>query len=242
MQKWVCKILVVLSIAYGSQASAASADDILKKGDSLYSGRKYTQAFEVYQSLHAGGQYSPTMLLKMAYIQEGLGHLGESMYYLNLYFLATDDAQALKKMEELAEKNNLEGYETDESTKFRAWVQEQYSSIAFILASTGILLLAMMFYQRKRENIRPYFAGIAMTLGLALLFLHVNYSIKSERGIVSGGQTYLMSGPSSASSVIAIIGEGHQLQIKGKEDVWLKVEWKENDVYVREFLVKPVRL
>ena len=117
MQKWVCKILVALSIACGSHASAASAEDILKKGDSLYSGRKYTQAFEVYQSLHAGGQYSPTMLLKMAYIQEGLGHLGESMYYLNLYFLATDDAQALKKMEELAQKNNLEGYETDEDRK-----------------------------------------------------------------------------------------------------------------------------
>ena len=145
-------------------------------------------------------------------------------------------------MEELAEKNNLEGYETDESTKFLAWVQEQYSSIAFILASTGILLLAMMFYQRTRENIKPHFAGIALTLVLALLFLHVNYSIKSERGIVAGGQTYLMSGPSSASSVIAIIGEGHQLQIKGKEDVWLRVEWKESDVYVREFLVKPVRL
>ena len=242
MQKQVCKILVVLSFVCGSQALAASADDILKKADSLYAGRQYTQAYEVYQSIQAGGRYSPSMLLKMAYIQEGLGHLGESLYYLNLYFLATDDTQALKKMEELAEKNNLEGYETDESTKFLAWVQEQYSSIAFVLASTGILLLAMMFYQRKRENIKPHFAGIALTLVLALLFLHVNYSIKSERGIVSGGQTYLMSGPSSASSVIAIIGEGHQLQIKGKEDVWLRVEWKESDVYVREFLVKPVRL
>ena len=193
MQKQVCKILVVLSLICGSQAFAASAVDILKKADSLYAGRQYTQAYEVYQSIQAGGRYSPSMLLKMAYIQEGLGHLGESLYYLNLYFLATDDTQALKKMEELAEKNNLEGYETDESTKILAWIQEQYSSIAFILASTGTLLLAVMFYQRKKENIRPSFAGVALTLVLALLFLHVNYSIKSERGIVSGGQTYLMS-------------------------------------------------
>ncbi len=242
MQKWVCKILVVLTIACGTQASAASADDILKKGDSLYSGRQYTQAFEMYQSLHAGGRYSPSMLLKMAYIQEGLGHLGESMYYLNLYFLSTDDAQALKKMEELAQKNNLEGYETNESTKILAWLQEQYSSIAFIIAATGVFLLALMYYQRIKKNSKPAFSAITMTLALALLFLHINFSSKSARGIVSGGQTYLMSGPSAGASVVAIIGEGHQLQINGKEDVWLKVSWKNEDVYVKEFLVKEVRL
>ncbi len=242
MQKWVCKILVVLTIAFGTQAFGSSAPNILSRADSLYAGRQYTQAFEVYQSLHAGGQYSPSMFLKMAYIQEGLGHLGESLYYLNLYFLATDDSQALKKMEELAQKNNLEGYETNESTKILAWLQEQYSSIALIIASIGAFLLALIYYQRMKKNNQPALPAIALMFVLTLLFFHVNFSSKSARGIVSGGQTYLMSGPSAGASVVAIIGEGHQLQINGKEDVWLKVSWKDEDVYVKEFLVKEVRL
>ena len=221
---------------------ASSTTGPLQKADSLYTGRQYTQASEIYQSLFEQGLYSPAMLLKMAYIQEGLGHLGESLYYLNLYSLATDDAQALKKMEELAEKNNLEGYETNETTKIVAWFQEQYSTIAFIIASVGVFLLALIYYQRVRKNLKPTLTGVGMVITLALLFLHINFSNKSERGIVAWPQTYLMSGPSAGASVVAIIGEGHQLQIKGKEDVWLKVSWKDNDVYVKNFLLKPVHL
>ncbi|MBS1542892.1 MAG: hypothetical protein JST14_04620, partial [Bacteroidetes bacterium] len=69
-----------------------------------------------------------------------------------------------------------------------------------------------------------------------------NYSKKAQRAIVAGAPTYLMSGPSAASSVVAIIGEGHQLQIRGQEDVWLKVTWKEGEAWVKETLVRPVRL
>src|SRR6185436_7100842 len=109
---------------YAETASPDNADAsaiVLAKADSLYSSKQYTQALDFYQLLHKSGQYTPAMLLKVAHIQEGLGRLGESLYYLNLYFLATDDQQALKKMEELAKKNNLEGYETSETTHFLAW-------------------------------------------------------------------------------------------------------------------------
>jgi hypothetical protein len=181
------------------------------------------------------------MLLKMAFIQEGLGHLGESLYYLNLYYLATDDTQALKKMEELAKKNNLEGYATDESSTALAWLQEYYATIAGIIAAGCIFLLAIVYYlQRKKLN--TTFAGATLLFTLAVLFVHINFSLATERGIVAKPQTYLMSGPSAGSSVIAIIGEGHQLDIQGQEDVWLKVKWKGGVAYVREFGVRGVRL
>ena len=221
---------------------ASPALGFVKRADSLYAAKQYTQAFEHYQTLFKGGRYSPSMLLKMAYIQEGLGHLGESLYYLNLYFLASDDAQALKKMEELAEKNNLEGYETNETIKLFAWQQEQYSTIAYVLAAVSLLLLSLMFYQRMKMQTRPSLAGIGLVVTLALLFFHINFSLKSERGIVAQPQTYLMSGPSAGASVVAIIGEGHQLEIKGKQDVWLRVSWKNKEVFVKEFLLRPVRL
>ena len=84
-------------------------------------------------------------------------------------------------------------------------------------------------------------AGLATVFMLILLFAHVNLFTAAEEGIVSANQTYLMSGPSAGSSVIAIISEGHQLKIKDKKDVWLKVEWQDKNVYVKEDkLLRPI--
>jgi len=86
------------------------------------------------------------------------------------------------------------------------------------------------------------YSGFLVLLLAAVLYLHVYFGKEVRRVIVAEPQTYLMSGPSAGASVVDIIGEGHQLRIKGQEDVWLRVEWKNREVYVREFLVRPVRL
>ena len=242
MQKWICKILVVISLALATTSMAAPTSKVLTAADSLYNNKQYTQAFDLYKTLFAEDKYSPAMLLRMAYIQEGLGHLGESLYYLNLYFLSSDDTQALKKMEELAEKNSLEGYQTDETTNALAWLQEHYNTIAWILASVAIFLLALIYYQLAKTTFKPILTTVGLCATLAFLFIHINFSTKADRGIVAVAPTYLMSGPSAGASVVAIIGEGHQLPITGKEDVWLKVEWKDREVFVREFLVREIRL
>jgi hypothetical protein len=250
MQKRVCKIVLLIlcvttNVQAGPdipQAGGVQTSPLLVKGDSLFAAKQYTQAFQHYQTLHASGGYSPTMFLRMAYIQEGLGHLGESMYYLNLYFLASDDIQALNKMEELAEKNHLEGYQANGSVKFRAWLLENYKRIAWAMAAVALFFISVMFYQRTRLQTKPILAGLGLVITLALLFTHINYSVHLTRAIVFEPHTYLMSGPSSASSVVAVIGEGHQLRIEGKKDVWLKVEWKDREVYVKENLVRTIRL
>ena len=81
-----------------------------------------------------------------------------------------------------------------------------------------------------------------LVLSVIVLFVYTNFSSASERGIVAAPKTYLMSGPSAGAALVAIIGEGHQLEITGKKDVWLKVQWKEREVYVKEFLLKPIKL
>ncbi|CAN5469084.1 hypothetical protein BH10BAC4_BH10BAC4_25040 [soil metagenome] len=215
---------------------------VLSRADSLYNTKQYTQALDLYKTLFAQSRYSPAMLLRMAYIEEGLSRLGESLYYLNLYYLASDDAGALRKMEELAEKNNLEGYKTDDATHAMALIQKHYSTIAWIIASVCVLLMALVYYQLRKMHVKPTLTSLALIFCLVVLFLHINFSLQSERGIVANSSTYLMSGPSAASSVIAIIGEGHQLEINGKKDVWLRVQWKDREVYVKEFLVREIRL
>src|SRR3954469_12839623 len=120
MQRSYLKILLVFItlIITPFQASKAQTSSYrLKIADSLYQTKKFTQSFEHYREILNQKQYTPAMLLKMAYIQEGLGNIGEAMYYLNLYFLVTNDKSALEKMEELAHKFNLQGYETTDADR-----------------------------------------------------------------------------------------------------------------------------
>ncbi len=205
----------------------------LSKGDSLFAKKQYTQSFELYQILYQSGRYTPAMLLKMAYIQEGLGRISQSIYYLQFYYKATNDEQALSKIEELATKHKLEGYTRAFEDVFRSALQKYQLPVRIALLSIGLFFVALMIYQKRKQK-KPIGACVATIFMASLLFVQVNLFSETNEGIVSDNQTYLMSGPSAGSSVIAIISEGHQLKIKDHKDVWLKVEWHDKSVYVKE--------
>ena len=199
MQKRVYNILVFLLIT--ATASGQASPSMLQTADSLYAAKQYTQAFERYDVLFAGGRYSPAMLLKMAHIQEGLGHLGQALYYINLYFLATNDTAALRKMEELAEKNNLEGYQNNETKKLKALLNEYNTTITLFLVVNCLFFFSLVVYTREKKKVRPTFSSAMLILSVVVLFVYTNFSSASERGIVAAPKTYLMSGPSAGAAL-----------------------------------------
>ena len=113
MQRLFLKILplfALVSLAISHSAPAQTSGFRLKTADSLFQAKRYTQSLEHYEEILRQRQYSPAMLLKMAYIHEGLNNIGSAMYYLNLYYIATADETVVDKMDELATKFDLEGY------------------------------------------------------------------------------------------------------------------------------------
>jgi tetratricopeptide (TPR) repeat protein len=236
------KILLLSGAIFSYQFALADyVPAQLTRGDSLFAKKQYTQSFELYESLLQSGRYSPAMLLKMAYIQEGLGSIGLSLYYLNLYYLASGDEQTLTKMEELAEKNSLEGYEHTETARILFLIKKYNQYVSAALASL-VLLLVGVHYKRKRNESRTLATAIPVVVVILLLAIQVNISIDSPTAIVTNSNTYLMSGPSAGANVVKLIKEGHKLKIKDKKDVWLKVEWLDKDVYIKEQNVLPVTL
>ena len=223
-------------------AATISAASTLAKADSLFHLKQYTESFELYYKLFLYQRYSPSMLLKMAYIQEGLGHLAQSMYYLNLYYIVTHDLQALNKIEEVAIKNKLEGYNDSESVPLFTLLKENYAQVALAIASVCLFLLALSYYQKIKRNRTPVVPGAFLVFFLALLFVHSYFSVSPAEGIISMPTTYLMEGPSAGSSVVSIVGEGHRLEILGKKDVWLKVKWINKEVYVKENQILTVKI
>jgi hypothetical protein len=232
---------LILSIIFNIQVFSQTSSYRLRTADSLFSAKKYTQSLEHYEEMLKQDQYTPAMLLKMAYIEEGLLNIGQSMYYLNLYFLATNDQSTLVKMDELAKKYNLEGYEPTVE-QFFSFYHENFNSITMAIAALIVLALAGMFYTRfsvKRRPIDTFILLIFLMLGFGA---HVIFGPKTELGIVTSRSAYIMSGPSAAAQVVEIVGDGHRVEVLGHKDVWLKINWEGEVAYIKQNMVLPVQL
>jgi hypothetical protein len=239
MQIRTLKILIILLFPVFSFAQYQQ--NKIKKADSLFKAKQYTQSFTLYQSSLSQDYYSPAMLLKMAYIQEGLGHTGLCLYYLNLYQQATDDHQAITKMEELANKYRLEGYQSGEDSQLIHFFQKNNRSISIGLATLIFFFFALLVYQ-KRKGRSLIAASVGVIFLSGFLVVLINWGSKPSQAIISSKASYLMSGPSAGASVLAIVEEGHRLTITGEKDVWLKVKWHDKDAFIKANNVLPIRI
>lgn len=240
-QNVISKILVLILFLLTTHLIAQPTTQMVQKADSLFAAKQYTQSLELYKEVLKQHKYSESMLLKMAFIQEGLGKISESLYYLNLYQQVSDDELALLKMEELAKKHRLQGYSASQSWQVSLLFKKYYDIILKVLLSIAILLFAILIYL-KRKKMNPMPVAISLSVFLALLFFHVNFSQNKNSGIVHHNSTYLMSGPSAGSSVVEIIDEGHLLDILDKKDIWIRTKWMNQDVYVKEDQILVVEL
>ena len=92
-------LLIVSTNGFGS-----GSEQQLIHADSLFEANKYTESFEVYNTVLEQGDYTPGMLLKMAFIKEGLGDVSGAMYFLNQYYNLTSNKKVLAKLEEIARR------------------------------------------------------------------------------------------------------------------------------------------
>lgn len=225
---------------YGMATS--NTQQCLHTADSLFNMKKYTESFEIYDSLLTDLQASsPSMLVKMAFIKEGLGDYSQAEYYLNLYYLSTADAGTLGKMKELADANSLTGYDFDifyDSS--RSFVFKYFNILTYFLLALAILCLVMAYRQKFKFNKSSLLPSLLMVFVLGLLFVLLNFGRKYEKGIIAENNTYLMSGPSAGAKVIEIIEKGHRVNIKDTNDVWVKIEWDDKEVFVKTDKIRPI--
>jgi hypothetical protein len=239
MQIRFLKIVLVCLLPW--VATAQSKSGRLQQADSLFRAKQYTQAFVLYQSVLSEKNYTTAMLLKMAYIQEGLGHIGSCLYYLNLYHLASGDEQALGKMEELAQKKQLEGYTLSQQHAVSEWWQRNFSSISFLAVALAGFLLALAFVQRKRKTTFLPLALVAVVL-LIFSFLAGNFLGEHSTAIVESPRTYVLDAPSAGGTVVEVLSDGHRIQVTGATDVWQKVIWRDKVAYIKRGQLRDVKL
>lgn len=237
IQNVIHKILLLSFInLYSGQMVLAQTDQaqLLKTADSLYAARQYTQSYKLYDQLYREqGVWSPAMLLRMAFIQEGLGDHSEALYYLNEYYILTSDERAVEKIQQLSEAHNLRGYTYQDYDLFLRFFREHRFLFLYGLLAIALVGLAYVALRKKRIE-HPYGFGVSYVILLGLLFFITNFSVSPRQAIITADNTYIMKGPSAGAAVVSVSGKGHRVTVEGQQDVWTKIEWEGQPAFVRQ--------
>ena len=234
MSSKIFRILLTFIIIYYTP-DVYGSEDVLKtlnSADSLFEKKHYTESMELYERFFQSGFYTPRMLIRLSLIKEGLGDYTYALYYLNIYYSNMHDKSVLKKMDELAARYNLEGYDYNDLVFFISLYDRYYNYIllAFILASTLFLFYLYLIRKNKRKmGLRPF----VFILILGTVYLISNYNIIPQKAIVSNDAS-LMSAPSAGAELIGEINKGHRVTIRGHVDIWYEIKWHDKTAFVRE--------
>ena len=137
-------------------------------------------------------------------------------------------------MKELADHNGLEGYVTSDW----GFIQNFYDKFRYLFVifsiSLAILILSMIYRKKKKHQEFSAGLGLGLFAVLAFIFFLVNFTGIEDKGIITGTNAYLMSGPSAGAELIEVIGEGHKVEIINRTDIWIQIKWRGGRAFVRE--------
>lgn len=245
-QNGITKLLILFLLCFISCSFTAYCESPSQKlfiSDSLFAQKKYTQSFELFDDiLKTDKKTSPAMLLKMAFIKQGLGDYTNALYYLNLYYLKTYNRKVLKKMEDLADQNKLVGYNYDDVEFFLNiyhQYQLQFNALVILLI---LIFFGLIYYQKRNGASKSSFPGIVYILLLLVLLFINNYGREHSKAIIISPLVYLMDGPSPGANIVEVVSNGHRVDIFEQDDVWVKIAWRDKFAYVKSFNLKRIKL
>jgi tetratricopeptide (TPR) repeat protein len=205
----------------------------LSLADSLFAAQNYQEAFSAYEDLLVNDEvYSPSMLLKMAFVAEGTGDYAKASFYLAKYYDQNPNPRVITKIKSLTEQANLIGYELADSDRFfkiATDFQEELTSVfSFLLILSLILLVAL----RKKADQPKYYLPAIMFL--ILTFISNNFLFQASTGIVTGSPTLVMEKPTAGGKLISVVDPGHRVIIKSSKDIWYEVNWGGKKVFIKK--------
>lgn len=201
----------------------------------MFQKQHYSDAFGLYENILQNEQrYSPQMLLKMAYIKEGLRDYTGAMYYLHMFYTKEPSRSTLRKMEELAQAHRLHGYEYNDLQFFKTQFSKHYMQILELLLLTAVVTVTVMFisWRRGHKFTGPFRLGF--TLYLLFILYYINFLNLGDEGIIKNSHVAIMSAPSAGANWLATASEGHKVPITGEQDIWYEIKWKGEKAYIRK--------
>ncbi|WP_317045496.1 SH3 domain-containing protein [Algoriphagus antarcticus] len=198
----------------------------------MFNSRSYKEAMEIYDSNYQSGIYSPAMLLKMAFIAEGIGDNERATLYLSKYYDLDPNPQAITKIKSLTGQSSLVGYEVSDGQRFMIFLTEYQNYIVGVLVVFLVLsIVAIWISGRKSETTQNFWPTILLII---LIFVANNFLNGPRTGLVTSSPTFIVSKPTAGGELVDMVEPGHRVRIKSSKDIWYEVEWKDHRAYIKK--------
>lgn len=227
---FIAKLLIFFCYAFQITDCQASVNK-LGLADSLFTQKQYKEALDIYEELLLEDEaYSAAMLLKMAFISEGMGDYSKSTLYLSKYYDLNPNPKVIAKIKSLTNQANLVGYDVSDQEKFLKILVDVKSEVTgtFTFLTLLMLIFAWVFTEKRSLFYAPAF--IFLLLG----FVSNNFLNESETAIVTGSPTLIMESPSAAGNFLRKVDAGHRVKILSSKDIWYEVTWNDKKAYIRK--------
>lgn len=232
------RILFLFSLTLLSLTSWGSIRDELKQADSLFDAQQYTEAYELYEKLFEQGVASSSMLLKMASIQDGSKNYADALFFLDTYFQRSADRSVIGKIESIAGEHELQGYAYDDGRYFLALLKKYRWYLAALLVVLALVLLLYTFRKKQQEDVlwpSLIIQGVLLIATLALVNIR-----PSPEAIIYRQKALLRTGPSAGAEPSDFLSKGHKVKVLSRGDVWSKISWEGQELYIRNALLKTI--
>lgn len=230
LQKIFITKLAIFFLAFVQSYNCQADIQDLQKADSLFKSKNYQEALVIYEEILLEDQaYSPAMLLKMAFISEGMGDYPKTTLYLSKYYDHNPTSQIPNKIKELTNQSTLTGYNISEREQFLRILTDHSQEITSAIAVLLMLSLIILVLKGFRTG---FF--ISSSFLILLLFISNNFLNEPNTGIVTGNPSLIMTKPSAGGNLIRKVGPGHRVIIKSPIDIWYKIEWEDQEAFVKK--------
>jgi tetratricopeptide (TPR) repeat protein len=225
----------VFGALLGQPAEAQTARDWFRSADSLFAAGRFLLSRSAYETgLRLDPRATPDVYLKLAYLAEQRGDALRAQFYLNQYFERRPDETVLSRLSATARAQGWEGYELNDFNVLLL-LYKQYVGylIGILLALAGYIFVVLLIKRVKRQPIqsRHLVIFVLYLLGIGIL---VNAPASYQQGIVNHDAVLLRTEASHGAPVAYRLDQGHRLNILGGSDIWLRVVWNNELVFVKQ--------
>ena len=201
---------------------------LLNEGDSLFKLRKYVDAKKIYENLYYEKNYfSDAMLLKLSFIEEGIGNYEKALIYLSKHYYQTHNKETSTKIKSIAKKNELIGFEQNDLSL----ILNAYNKNIYLIHSILVIILVLYLIIGGKKDINYHIRFMIISV---LVLAIMNFNLTKKQGIIDQDNTYIMNGPSSGSDVYSIIKKGNKLKISKEYSIWYEVIFENKKKYIRK--------
>ncbi len=209
-----------------------------READSLFAEQQYTDAFKGYETQFRKGWASPGMLLKMAFIKEGLNDEVAAIYYLYQHYQLTYDRSSLQKARKLAEDQQLTGYAYSDRG-YLLHLLKKYQKYLLLGLLVLLCLSTWYIYHSRKAAPLPWPAFVFQLVFSFLLVAVANNLWFNNRAIIQSASV-LMSQPSAAAEPLATVEPGHLVEVIDERAAWVLIRWDSGRAYIRKQHIETI--